>query len=75
MVFATHRHKLAYKCTHHSEPPSHLVLHPIPLGFPRAPALGDCNCYTLQNNKKMQQFRLKDLFVFKPKVFQSFNVY
>ena len=75
MVFATHTHKLAYICTPHPEPPFNLALYHIPLGFPRAPALGDRNCYTLQNDKKIQQFRLKDLFVFKPKIFQSLNVY
>ena len=75
MVFATHKHKLAYMCTPHPESPSNLALYPIPLDFPRAPALGDGNCYTLQNDKKIQQFRLKDLFVFKPKIFQSLNVY
>ena len=31
-----------FACVPHPEPPSHLPLHPIPLGLPSAPALSTC---------------------------------
>ena len=31
-----------YTCIPHPDPPSHLPLHPIPLGLPSAPGLGTC---------------------------------
>ena len=31
-----------FTCIPHSDPPSHLPLHPIPLGLPSAPALSTC---------------------------------
>ena len=31
-----------FTCVPHSEPPSHLLLHPIPLGHPSAPAPSTC---------------------------------
>ena len=41
MVFALHQHESAMGTlvSPHSEPPSHLPLHPIPLGWPTALAL------------------------------------
>ena len=41
MVFAIHRHESAtgIHVSSHSESPSHLPPHPIPLGCPKAPAL------------------------------------
>ena len=42
MVFAIHQHELftgIHVCSH-PETPSHLLPHPIPLGFPKAPTLG-----------------------------------
>ena len=42
VVFAIYRHELAMgiHVSHHAEPPSHLLPHPIPLSCPRVPALG-----------------------------------
>ena len=33
---------LGYTCIPHPDPPSHLPLHPIPLGLPSAPSLSTC---------------------------------
>ena len=33
---------LGYTCTPHPDPPSHLPLHPIPLGLPSAPGPSTC---------------------------------
>ena len=42
VVFAIHRYEAAMgiHVSHHAEPPSHLLPHPVPLSCPRVPALG-----------------------------------
>ena len=38
-----------FTCVPHPDPPSHLSLHPIPLGLPSAPGPSACLCFTLDN--------------------------
>ena len=38
-----------FTCIPHPDPPSHLPLHPLPLGFPSAPGPSACNDWLLMN--------------------------